>query len=72
MDIVEGRTFKGQEVFMDFTVWRKCNFVNCRLIVEYGMFKIQDNDFVGCTWLFPKGTPAGLIFDIITSIQQQK
>lgn len=70
MDIVEGKTFKGQEIFLDFTVWRKCNFVDCKIVVEYGIFKIQDDDFVNCAWILPKGTPAGLIKEIVEKVQQ--
>jgi len=69
---VEGRTFKDQEIFMDFTIWKKCNFVNCKLIVEYGVFKIHNDDFIKCTWIFPKGTPAGLVFEIVKKIAQQE
>jgi len=71
LNIVEGKSFKNQEVFMDFTIWRKCNFLDCKLVVQYGILQIEKNDFIRCTWIFPKGTPAGMVYEIIEMIKRQ-
>ncbi len=45
---VEGQTFKGQDVKLDFTRWRHCDFVECNIIVEFGVFDLVECDFARC------------------------
>jgi hypothetical protein len=45
---VIGRTFKDDTIFLDFSYYEKCSFINCTLVIEYGFFHLIDNDFSNC------------------------
>jgi len=46
-------------------------FLRRKLVVQYGILQIENNDFIRCTWIFPEGTPAGMVYNIIEMIKRQ-
>lgn len=48
MDVIEGRTFRNQTIRLDFSCWRKCDFINCTIVFEYGIYELTGCEFVNC------------------------
>jgi hypothetical protein len=45
---VENQTFRGEDIKLDFTRWRKCDFMESNIIVKYGEYDLVDCDFTRC------------------------
>lgn len=43
-----GQTFRNEVIDLDFTHWEKCNFLECTIHTNYGIFKLVKCDFVDC------------------------
>lgn len=48
MNKIIGRTFRNEQINLDFTDWEKCTFINCTIHVNYGIFSAKDCDFMNC------------------------
>ena len=42
------KAFEGQKIYLDYTIWERCTFLDCEIIVEYGMYHLKSCDFVRC------------------------
>ena len=40
--------FEDQKIYLDYTIWERCHFLNCEIIVEYGMYHLRDCSFSSC------------------------
>ena len=48
METIVGKTFKDTRVNLDFSAYEGCNFVNCTIHVDYGIFRLVNCDLVNC------------------------
>jgi hypothetical protein len=48
MEQIIGKAFKNQKVRIDFSEYEKCTFVNCEIVLEYGITSLVDCDFSKC------------------------
>lgn len=48
MDKIIGKHFRNQKVRIDFSEYEKCTFINCEIILEYGITSLINCDFSKC------------------------
>lgn len=48
MEKIVGRTFRNQNVNLDFSDYEKCSFVGCTIHTDYGTFRLVNCDFSDC------------------------
>lgn len=48
LERIVGRTFKNETVNLDFSAYERCNFVNCTIHSDYGIFRLVDCDLQNC------------------------
>ena len=63
MEKIVGRTFKNEFINLDFSAYEKCNFVNCTIHTDYGLFRAVNCDFSNCK--LDLGNPAQNIAKLI-------
>jgi hypothetical protein len=68
--LIEGKTFKEDYVFVDFNRYKKCSFVNCTLIFEFGLCSFSNCDFSHCKFEAKSGSPASLILEFDRTIRE--
>lgn len=63
MEKIIGKTFRSQFVNLDFSDYEKCNFIDCTIHTDYGIFRATDCDFSKCK--LDLGNPATNIAKLI-------
>ncbi len=48
---IEDKTYLNEEVKLDFTRWKKCAFLKCKIIIKYGEFDLVDCKFNDCKFI---------------------
>lgn len=48
MEKVIGKTFQNTDVFLDYSDYEKCNFINCTIHTDSGIFRLVNCDFTNC------------------------
>jgi hypothetical protein len=57
--------YVDSDVSLDFHHYEKCNFLNCTIIVEYGVFKLTECFFDdNCRFIVLSGSPAQEILEL--------
>jgi hypothetical protein len=42
------KVFSNEEVFLDYSIWEKCLFIDCKIQIEYGIFSLNECEFRNC------------------------
>ncbi len=64
MPLYEGKQFKDEDVYIDFSKYNKCTFTKCTIILKYGITSLINCNFDGCGFISPMGSPASAIIQI--------
>lgn len=70
MPRIEGKTFRNEDVYIDFAQYVKCKFENCNIIIGYGIFRLVENTFTGCKFITKSGSPAETILKLDRALRE--
>lgn len=70
MPKIEGKTFKKEDIYIDFAHYLNCNFENCNIIIEYGIFRLINNTFTRCIFIAKAGSPAETLLKINKDLRE--
>lgn len=62
--VIEGKTFKGEVVHIDFADYHKCKFEKCTIILEFGLSSMRYCTFNNCKFEVKTGSPASFVLQL--------
>lgn len=68
LEVVEGQTFREQDVWLDGRLFVNCEIVGCRLFVQLGVFGINGGHIHHCGFMF-RGPARNVAMMIQTNIE---
>ena len=48
LEKIVGRTFRSETVNLDFSAYERCNFIDCTIHSDYGIFRLVECDLQNC------------------------
>lgn len=70
LQVVEGRHFKEEPVYLDGREFRDCTFERCRLFIKLGVFTATNSNFLNST--FVMDGPANSLKNFIDMVYNQQ